>query len=71
MSKKHKTKVEEEPPIEEHSETLPDSHAAGIVEAIEKNRVLVLSSAGVLMGGLGFFWINSVIRAQLQKELVA
>ena len=32
---------------------------------------IALAVTSVLMGGLGFFWINSVIRAQLRKELVA
>ena len=64
MSKKHKPKVEEEPPKEEHSEALSESHAAGIVDAIEKNRVVVITSAIVLTVILCFVLVGKQLGKQ-------
>lgn len=64
MSKKHKTKAQEEPPKEEHSEVIPESHAAGVVDAIEKNRVLVISSAVILLAILAFVLVGKQLGQQ-------
>jgi predicted negative regulator of RcsB-dependent stress response len=64
MSKKHKTKTEEETPTDEQTEVVSESHAAGVVDAIEKNRVLVISSAVVLLAILAFVLVGKQLGQQ-------